>query len=189
MANKTPYDKNDIYNNDTINIAIEHNNGDNIGTDASVSTYNNGDNDFIDNSLFTDLLSYSYISTGLKTARTAHSLSQVQVAKILKISISTYSHYECGYRIPDLVTLLKISKLYKVNISYFVFLLCMDCIGKDDIDANTVFQIFSYNQQYDKDESYVLETFRTLPAKYKDDVISFLNSAKKCKEWEPPVML
>ena len=56
----------------------------------------------------------------LKELRTSRHYTQTQVAGYLNMTRQGYAHYESGIRTPDYRTLLKLSKLYNVDIQVFI---------------------------------------------------------------------
>lgn len=54
----------------------------------------------------------------LKEEREKKNLKQTDVAKILKITQSTYAGYEIGRRQPDVETLKKIADIYQTSMDY-----------------------------------------------------------------------
>jgi len=56
----------------------------------------------------------------LKLLRKETGLTQKMIAQILQISCSTYTKYELGYRMPDLETLTKLSKIFQVSVDYLL---------------------------------------------------------------------
>lgn len=59
----------------------------------------------------------------LKGKREEFGYKQCEVAEMLYLSSSTYSHYEAGTRLPTIENLIKISALYNMNPrSFFIYL-------------------------------------------------------------------
>lgn len=56
----------------------------------------------------------------LKELRTSRHYTQTKVALYLNMTRQGYAHYEAGIRTPDYRTLLKLSKLYDVDIEVFI---------------------------------------------------------------------
>ncbi|BCJ97974.1 helix-turn-helix domain-containing protein [Anaerocolumna chitinilytica] len=56
----------------------------------------------------------------LKELRTSRRYTQTKVAGYLSMTRQGYAHYEAGIRTPDYRTLLKLSKLYDVDIDIFI---------------------------------------------------------------------
>ena len=56
----------------------------------------------------------------LRELRLDQGLTQKEVAAALEISVTCYAGYEQGYREPDLKTLIKISKFFKVRTDYLL---------------------------------------------------------------------
>lgn len=56
----------------------------------------------------------------LKEKRLEKKLTQEEIAKMLKISRIQYNRYENGKSLPNINTLVKISKILDTNIEYFI---------------------------------------------------------------------
>ncbi|MFQ6752352.1 MAG: helix-turn-helix domain-containing protein [Clostridia bacterium] len=56
----------------------------------------------------------------LKTLRKESGLSQKEISKVLGVTISAYSNYEQGIRIPTLGTFYKICELFHVSADYLL---------------------------------------------------------------------
>lgn len=116
----------------------------------------------------------------LKTLRVSHGYKQRAVARAIKVTTSAYSHYECSERFPDLTTLIKISNLYQINISYLILVTCIDLARKNDISVNDVFRAYSYNQTLPKDDADILIEYNHLSPENKENLHLFLNAALNC---------
>ncbi len=73
-----------------------------------------------------DTNDFSYVLT---KKRIASGLTQTQVANSLYMSRSTYNHYERGFRIPSIETLIELSDLFKTD--PFVLIAPLIYGGKD----------------------------------------------------------
>lgn len=104
----------------------------------------------------------SIIGAALKALRTGQDLRQQDLAANLEISVSAYSHYECGERTPDLISLIRISNLYTININYLVLLTSIDIAKKSAIDINDIFKAFSYSKTLEKEEANILSVCKRL---------------------------
>lgn len=121
--------------------------------------------------------SSSVIGTALKALRTSKDLRQQDLAAILEISVSAYSHYECGERIPDLISLIRISNLYTINVNYLVLLTSIDIAKKSNIDINDIFKAFSYSKTLEKEEASILSVCKRLSPAGRKNLKIFLTSA------------
>ncbi len=119
----------------------------------------------------------SVIGAALKALRTSKDLRQQDLAAILEISVSAYSHYECGERIPDLISLIRISNLYTINVNYLVLLTSIDIANKSDIDINDIFKAFSYSKTLEKEEASILSVCKRLSPAGRKNLKIFLTSA------------
>ena len=118
----------------------------------------------------------SIIGAALKALRTGQDLRQQDLAANLEISVSAYSHYECGERTPDLISLIRISNLYTININYLVLLTSIDIAKKSDIDINDIFKAFSYSKTLEKEEANILSVCKRLSPAGKKNLKIFLTS-------------
>lgn len=66
----------------------------------------------------------------LKSLRSKKGLTQAQLGKLLGISKSAVSMYECGSREPDFETMEAIADFFNVNISTLY--------GRDNVDCSTI---------------------------------------------------
>lgn len=57
------------------------------------------------------------LSSRLRELRIKREMSQKDVAEQLHMSRSTYTYYEAGRTLPDLVLLLKLAKLYRLPLN------------------------------------------------------------------------
>lgn len=60
-----------------------------------------------------------YFANNLRFFRSCNQYTQEYMSHVLHISRQTYSHYETGYRTPDLETFLAISTHLNVPMEYF----------------------------------------------------------------------
>lgn len=118
----------------------------------------------------------SIIGAALKALRTGQDLKQQDLAANLEISVSAYSHYECGERTPDLISLIRISNLYTININYLVLLTSIDIAKKSAIDINDIFKAFSYSKTLEKEEANILSVCKRLSPAGKKNLKIFLTS-------------
>ncbi len=112
----------------------------------------------------------------LRSLRMGHNLRQSEVAAALGLSLSAYSHYECGSRMPDIQILIKICHFYQINMNYMVFILCLDAAEKGFADTDTIFQLFTYGNPPDKDEQMLLSCYRNLSPAEKTSIHYFMES-------------
>lgn len=60
------------------------------------------------------------ISERLRDLRKEKKLSQVDIAKMLSLSLTAYNRYELGSAEPNITNMIKLSKFYNVSIDYLV---------------------------------------------------------------------
>lgn len=112
----------------------------------------------------------------LRNLRVSKGLRQSEVANALNLSLSAYSHYECGSRMPDMKILIKICIFYQINMNYMVFLICMDVAARGQADPDHVFQLFTYGNPPEKDEYKLLSSYRSMSLAEKANVQYFIES-------------
>lgn len=74
----------------------------------------------ISTSCFENTKEYAYFVERLRKARIESGLTQVQIAKKLKLPQSHISNIEIGQQRVDVVDLQRFAKMYKKDINYFV---------------------------------------------------------------------
>lgn len=116
------------------------------------------------------------MSIMLRNLRMSHNLRQSEVANALGLSLSAYSHYECGSRMPDMKILMKICVFYQINMNYMVFVICMDIAAKGQIEQDNVFKLFTYGNPPAKDEYQLLSYYRAMSLAEKTNVQYFIES-------------
>ncbi len=118
----------------------------------------------------------------LKTLRTNRHLKQSDIAKYLGVSVSAYSHYECGERTPGVDALLLLAKLHKIKISYLIFLACNDIADEENITTSDIYDLFSTEITLSYYEQTILNIYRTVPDIYKQNILLFCEAAIECME-------
>lgn len=116
------------------------------------------------------------MSIMLRKMRMSNNLKQSEVANALGLSLSAYSHYECGSRMPDMSTLVKICMYYQINMNYMVFIICMDAAARELVDSDEVFKVFTYGNPPEKDEYQLLSCYRAMSHAEKTNVQYFIES-------------
>lgn len=94
------------------------------------------------------------ISERLKNAREIRGIEQKEVASILKVSVSTVSGWETGYRVPPLRKFIKLAELYETSLDYLVGFEKNNSINKKDLQK----LLFELKQQVEKIEIYINNT-------------------------------
>lgn len=113
-------------------------------------------------------------SKTLKSLRDYSNLTQDEVARALGISRSAYAYYERGTTSPDFECLLKLCKLYNININDMTTLILKDNISitgfkSDDIHPLLISFLSDVdNLNIEEDEKMVLLLYRRLPDSLKD---------------------
>lgn len=120
------------------------------------------------------------LTIALKAMRNNRGLKQSDVAQVLGISTSSYSHYECGINTPDISLVMKLCRFYKINIMHMIFIMCLDSIVGEDMEIDILFQVLSYGYFGNRDEYHLIEAYRSLPPVYKRDISQFVSATKKC---------
>lgn len=78
---------------------------------------------------------FQHFSTNLRFFRRSQHHTQETMSQFLNISRQTYSHYETGYRTPDLETFHSISCLLDIPMEYFF----METISESYISRQELF--------------------------------------------------
>lgn len=86
----------------------------------------NHNGDYMDTNL-KDLLIKEGIKINLKRYRQANALTQTDLCEVLKIDRTTYTKWESGDTLPNLIQLSKIARIYGINVD--------DLMGKNDTFA------------------------------------------------------
>lgn len=100
----------------------------------------------------------------LRSLRLSKGLSQMDLAKLLKISKSSVNMYERGEREPGIETLEKIADLFNVDLDYL--------LGKSD---HTSRAILSTGREVSSEEYSLILKYRKLDERGKAAVLNVLN--------------
>ena len=121
------------------------------------------------------------LSKNLRTLRKMHHLTQTHLSAILNISRQAYSNYENSKRMPDLDSLIHLSRLYDVTLDQLVNRNIGETISEDTstpylpaIDITT-----SHSLYLTDDETELIMKYRDLPPDSKRIVLGFLESQVK----------
>lgn len=110
----------------------------------------------------------------LKTLRTEKSLTQKALAEALCISVSTLSHWECGYQEPSFRDLLSICDFFEVSIDYL--------LGRSDDFG--VISITNAGVQLPTDAQELVDMFLKLPPDLQHRALTYVNNLLKVNEEE-----
>lgn len=117
------------------------------------------------------------ISEKIKKFRKKINYTQKQVADYLGVDRSTYSYYELGKIIPDVKTIMSLSKIFGVNYTEIL-----------ESEGATQFSDFSKNTQNTKSNNFenitneekdLLLAFRMLSKNSKKETMNFINEKYK----------
>lgn len=109
----------------------------------------------------------------LRYCRTNCGLSQQQVATALGINRTTYTYYESGRSQPPLKTLLRLSNIFRVDISALLPQEDNDTLS--DTEPDSINPIYSLT----KDEQNLLIYYRLLSNKDKADILAKITNISK----------
>ena len=126
----------------------------------------------------------------LRTLRTNINYTQKQVADYLNMTRQGYAHYEAGLRNPDYQTLLKLSKLYNINIGELIN------ISTTPINTNAFHETTIYNLkqsqlqskvsnkliQLSVDEKKLLQLYNRLSMSEKKEILQILDQKVSTKK-------
>lgn len=99
----------------------------------------------------------------IRDLRKERNLTQKSVADGLSVTISTLSHWECGYQEASLDALGKIADFFEVSTDYL--------LGREDDFGNVTVQ--THGAQLTPDERELLENYRKLNTKNRMHVASY----------------
>ncbi len=68
------------------------------------------------------VMSKEELAKNLRKIRDNNNITQSTVAKFLWIDRSAYTYYECSKTLPDLFTLIRLSKFYDIDIKCLILL-------------------------------------------------------------------
>lgn len=128
---------------------------------------------------FNGFLPITLIGAALKSLRCTKNYTQYDVAEIVNIKVSAYSHHECGSRIPDLLMLIKYSNLYCININYLIMLACLDLASRREISDTDVFSAFCYGKTISENEAELIRGYSMLSEDGKENLKMFLEAATR----------
>lgn len=101
----------------------------------------------------------------LRSLRLSMGLTQMQVAEALNIDRSTYTYYETGKTVPDVKTIIKLSKIF--NVSY------QQILDDESVSSNTSNSVRDRNftlsemSELTKQERLMIVAYRLLTADMK----------------------
>lgn len=113
----------------------------------------------------------------LKGKREEFGYKQCEVAEMLYLSSSTYSHYEAGTRLPTIENLIKISALYNMNPLELLYI-----FAPEDIKSNseTYFNFIRHGKYaLSTKELHLLSDFNMLSNDQQNAIINMTNLFKK----------
>lgn len=128
------------------------------------------------------------LANNLRFLRTAHKLTQDYLSEVLNISRQAYSNYENSKRTPDLDSLMRISRIYKVSLDQLVYhdlsqkFLDASQISEEKVPYNLALNTETGNTIYltEEEMDYIVK-FRSLSHENKQILSGFLSSnAQNC---------
>lgn len=112
----------------------------------------------------------------IKCFREKNGFTQDQIAKIMGVSRTTYTKWESGDTLPNVIQLAKLAAIYSVEIGRF-------------LEADVFFGVASpkyeaiygddYVSELNDEERYFLASFRLLNRSDKDKVLEFIEEIKE----------
>ncbi len=110
-----------------------------------------------------------YFSTTLRKLRKSAGLTQEQVARLLNISRSSYTYYETGKTEPTLSSLIKLSKVFSVDLEALI-------VPPEEQRAEMIKSDSSLSSHLylSQDEILLLRYFRSLSEADQSDLLSSL---------------
>lgn len=116
----------------------------------------------------------------LRKLRLEYNYTQEYVAKYLNMTRQGYAHYEAGLRSPDHQTLLKLSKLYTIDISELInqFTTPIDnTILQEESNYESSQELAATNKKIvylTYDERKLCNLYKQLNAKQKKEILSYI---------------
>ena len=102
----------------------------------------------------------------LKTLRFEKKLTQKALAEALSVTISTLSHWECGYQEPSFKDLISICDFFEVQIDYL--------LGRSD-DFGNVTVKKENPSSLTPEEQKLLDDFRSLPRSERNQASEYVH--------------
>lgn len=62
-----------------------------------------------------------FLTSNLKHLRKVNNITQLDLAKKLNVSQAAVGNYESGYRVPESITLLQISRIFNITVDSLLF--------------------------------------------------------------------
>ena len=127
------------------------------------------------------------INERLRELRIKSGYTQSQIAKILNIDRSTYSYYEIGKTMPDISSLLTLSKVFNISINE---LLADEATTKSVADGGQKMDFFrgkknsSHIYELSGTEKELVGTFRTIAPEQQKKFLSLLKSSSLSEDAE-----
>ena len=114
-------------------------------------------------------------SERLKSFREKSNLTQAQIAVLLNIDRSTYSYYELGRTRPDIDTIVKLAKIFKVSVDDLLEYNSQNAKAPRVFNAATGKYEKSFESVYlpdlDKDEQNLILIYRQVSQESKEDMV------------------
>ena len=102
----------------------------------------------------------------LKTLRFEKNLTQKALAEALSVTISTLSHWECGYQEPSFKDLISICDFFEVQIDYL--------LGRSDDFGNVTIKKEGPSE-LTPEEQKLLDNFRSLPREERSQASEYVH--------------
>lgn len=122
-----------------------------------------------------------HINERLRELRIKSGYTQSQIAKILNIDRSTYSYYEIGKTMPDVSSLLTLSKVFNISISELLADESNPQMMKSLADSGIKMDFItgkknsSHIYELSNTEQELVGIFRTCSEKQQKEIISYFN--------------
>lgn len=101
----------------------------------------------------------------LKNLRCELGLTQKQLADALSVSVSTLSHWECGYQEPSAKDIVRLAVIFEVSTDY---LLGLESVGGIVVNKSAL--------SLSKDEIEILELYKALSPSRREDCRLYLRA-------------
>ena len=126
------------------------------------------------------------LAVNMRILREVYGYSQEDVSSLLHIARQTYSNYERGKRIPDILTIVKIAALYHITVDQLLFgdftgVHATEDIIRDHSAVTSEESLIRLNGS----EARMLMEYKSLPKETQKEIREFVSIKKQLLSTEP----
>lgn len=126
------------------------------------------------------------LAVNMRTLREVYGYSQEDISSQLHIARQTYSNYERGKRIPDILTIVKLAELYGITVDQLLF---GDFTGvhttEDVIREHSAITPEDSRIRLNGPEARMLMDYKSLPRETQREIREFVRFKKQLLSKEP----